>query len=166
MVRSSAHAVVIGAGIGGLAAAAGLQQAGWQVTVCERAAALEPVGAGLGVSPNGLRALDVLGAGDEIRRLAVAQEAGVRRRDGRWLARGVGNLVVARFGDPVVLLTRAAVSCMRSGRLVRFCASVGLRANTNNCRVSTAARSERSTMCRRNSRTGAATSGSRRPRAA
>jgi 2-polyprenyl-6-methoxyphenol hydroxylase-like FAD-dependent oxidoreductase len=114
---ASARAVVIGAGIGGLAAAAGLQQAGWQVTVCERAAALEPVGAGLGVSPNGLRALDVLDAGDEIRRLAVVQEAGVRRRDGRWLARGVGHLVVARFGDPVVLLTRAALVETLLGRV-------------------------------------------------
>jgi 2-polyprenyl-6-methoxyphenol hydroxylase-like FAD-dependent oxidoreductase len=32
----TAHAVIIGGGIGGLAAAAGLQQAGWEVTVCER----------------------------------------------------------------------------------------------------------------------------------
>jgi 2-polyprenyl-6-methoxyphenol hydroxylase-like FAD-dependent oxidoreductase len=114
---SSPRAVVIGAGIGGLAAAAGLQQAGWQVTVCERAAALEPVGAGLGVSPNGLRALDVLGAGDEIRRLAVPQEPGFRRRDGRWLARDLGQLVVARFGDPVVLLTRAALVETLLGRV-------------------------------------------------
>ena len=128
MAGSSARAVVIGAGIGGLAAAAGLQQAGWQVTVCERAAALEPVGAGLGVSPNGLRALDVIGAGDEIRRLAIVQEPGFRRRDGRWLARDVGQLVVARFGDPVVLLTRAAlVQALRSrvaGPAIRMSAPV------------------------------------------
>jgi 2-polyprenyl-6-methoxyphenol hydroxylase-like FAD-dependent oxidoreductase len=105
----TSRAVVIGAGIGGLAAAVGLQQAGWQVTVCERAAALEPVGAGLAVAPNGLRALDVLGAGDEIRGLAIAQEPGIRRRDGRWLARSSGRMVAARFGDPVVLLARAAL---------------------------------------------------------
>ncbi len=59
--------MVIGAGIGGLAAAAGLRSAGWDVTVCERAASLEPVGAGLGLAPNGLRALDVIGAGDALR---------------------------------------------------------------------------------------------------
>jgi 2-polyprenyl-6-methoxyphenol hydroxylase-like FAD-dependent oxidoreductase len=117
VVGSSARAVVIGAGIGGLATAVGLQQAGWQVTVCERAAALEPVGAGLGVSPNGLRALDVLGAGDEIRRLAIAQEPGFRRRDGRWLARDAGQMFAARFGDPVVLLTRAALIETLLGRV-------------------------------------------------
>jgi 2-polyprenyl-6-methoxyphenol hydroxylase-like FAD-dependent oxidoreductase len=105
----TSRAVVIGAGIGGLAAAVGLQQAGWEVTVCERAAALEAVGAGLAVAPNGLRALDVLGAGDEIRSLAIAQEPGIRRRDGRWLARSSGRMVAARFGDPVVLLARAAL---------------------------------------------------------
>ena len=83
-----ARAVVIGAGIGGLAAAAGLCAAGWEVTACERAASLEPVGAGLALGPNGLRALDVLGAGDALRKLAVTQELGVRRADGRWLTAG------------------------------------------------------------------------------
>jgi 2-polyprenyl-6-methoxyphenol hydroxylase-like FAD-dependent oxidoreductase len=59
-----ARAVVIGAGIGGLAAAAGLRSADWDVTVCERAASLEPAGAALALAPNGLRALDAIGAGD------------------------------------------------------------------------------------------------------
>src|SRR6516164_3524261 len=62
-----ARAVVIGAGIGGLAAAAGLCAAGWDVTACERATSLEPVGAGLALGPNGLRALDVIVAADGIR---------------------------------------------------------------------------------------------------
>jgi 2-polyprenyl-6-methoxyphenol hydroxylase-like FAD-dependent oxidoreductase len=105
-----ARAVVIGAGIGGLAAAAGLCSAGWDVTACERAAALEPVGAGLSLGPNGLRALDVVGAGDALRALAVPQELGIRRSDGRWLMRSTtGHMVTDRFGDPVILVPRAAV---------------------------------------------------------
>jgi len=88
---AAARAVVIGAGIGGLAAAAGLRAAGWDVTVCERAAALEPVGAGLALAPNGLRALDALGIGDAVRAYAVPQELGIRSPDGRWL-------LVRRFG--------------------------------------------------------------------
>jgi 2-polyprenyl-6-methoxyphenol hydroxylase-like FAD-dependent oxidoreductase len=105
-----ARAVVIGAGIGGLAAAAGLCSAGWDVTACERAAALEPVGAGLSLGPNGLRALDVFGAGDALRALAVPQELGIRRSDGRWLMRSAtGHMVTDRFGDPVILVLRAAV---------------------------------------------------------
>jgi 2-polyprenyl-6-methoxyphenol hydroxylase-like FAD-dependent oxidoreductase len=117
-MSTTLRAVVIGGGIGGLGAAAGLRLAGWDVTVCERAAALEPVGAGLAVAPNGLRALDVIGAGDEIRKLATAQELGIRRRDGRWLMRSSsGRMVADRFGDPIVLLTRAALSEMLLGRV-------------------------------------------------
>lgn len=106
-MRTRPHALVIGAGIGGLAAAAGLHAAGWEVTVCERAAALEPVGAGLALAPNGLRALDVLGAGDAVRAHAVPQEIGIRSPGGRWLLRSsTGRMIVDRFGDPVILLPR------------------------------------------------------------
>ena len=102
--------MVIGAGIGGLAAAAGLCAAGWDVTACERARSLEPVGVALALAPNGLRALDAIGAGDALRALAVRQELGIRRCDGRWLMRSTtGRMVSDRFGDPVILLPRAAV---------------------------------------------------------
>src|ERR1700691_1602804 len=104
------RAVVIGAGIGGLAAAAGLCSAGWDVTACERTASHEPVGAGLSLAPNGLRALDVVGAGDALRALAVPQELGIRRSDGQWLMRSsTGQMVSDRFGDPVILVPRAAL---------------------------------------------------------
>ena len=105
-----ARAVVIGAGVGGLAAAAGLCSAGWDVTAFERATSLEPVGAGLALAPNGLRALDVIGAGNPLRALAVPQELGIRRSDGRWLMRSTtGHMIADRFGDPVILVPRAAV---------------------------------------------------------
>ena len=113
---AQARAVVIGAGIGGLAtaaglaAAAGLSAAGWEVIACERAASLEPVGAGLALAPNGLRALDVFGAGDAIRAHALPQELGLRRPDGRWLVRSTtGRMIADRFGDPIILLPRAEV---------------------------------------------------------
>jgi 2-polyprenyl-6-methoxyphenol hydroxylase-like FAD-dependent oxidoreductase len=107
-MRARPRAVVIGAGIGGLAAAAGLHAAGWEVTACERAAAVEPAGAGLALAPNGLRALDVLGVGDAVRAHAVPQEIGIRSPGGRWMLRSdTGRMVVGRFGDPVILLPRA-----------------------------------------------------------
>jgi 2-polyprenyl-6-methoxyphenol hydroxylase-like FAD-dependent oxidoreductase len=115
---TTARAVVIGAGIGGLAAAAGLRLAGWHVTVCERAASLEPVGAALALAPNGLRALDAIGAGDGLRSLAVPQEVGIRRSDGRWLMRSTtGRMISDRFGDPVILLPRTAVIETLAARL-------------------------------------------------
>lgn len=55
------NAIVIGAGIGGLAAATALARHGVAVTVIEQAAAIREVGAGLQVSPNGLAVLRALG---------------------------------------------------------------------------------------------------------
>jgi len=103
------RAVVVGAGIGGLAAAAALQSVGWHVDVRERAVALEAGGAGISLWPNALRALDVLGVGDDVRgRAALGGGTGVRRPDGRWLGRSdLADALRARFGDPLVVLPRA-----------------------------------------------------------
>lgn len=69
---------VVGAGIGGLAAAAGLQRAGAQVTVFERSSRLAPVGAGLSLFGNGFTALDSLGLGDAVRAVSGEQAAQLR----------------------------------------------------------------------------------------
>ncbi|MFI0808546.1 FAD-dependent monooxygenase [Streptomyces echinatus] len=106
----TARAIVIGGGIGGLAAAAALHQRGWAVTVLERAPALDPVGAAISLAPNALRALDVLGVGDEIRDLAAWQgDGGLRTPGGRWLSHSSAEAAAARFGGPLVLLPRATL---------------------------------------------------------
>ncbi|GAA4704677.1 hypothetical protein GCM10023215_50520 [Pseudonocardia yuanmonensis] len=58
---------VIGAGIGGLAVAAGLRRAGADVVVLERSPELRPVGAGISLWANAFTALDVLGPGRAVR---------------------------------------------------------------------------------------------------
>ncbi|MFE6224199.1 FAD-dependent monooxygenase [Streptomyces sp. NPDC057854] len=104
------RAVVLGAGIGGLTTAVALHRRGWTVTVLERAAGLAPVGAGIALAPNALRALDVIGLGDRVRDLAAWQgDGGMRSPDGRWLARTDARAAAARFGDPLVLLHRATL---------------------------------------------------------
>jgi 2-polyprenyl-6-methoxyphenol hydroxylase-like FAD-dependent oxidoreductase len=109
---------VAGAGIGGLTAAAALAARGWQVTVYEQAPALEPVGAGFGLGPNALRALDTLGVGDAVRKRAAIEGAGgLRRPDGRWLVRGDTQAVAARFGDPVLVVHRAELTGLLAGLL-------------------------------------------------
>src|SRR3954449_12746278 len=103
-----ARAVVVGAGIGGLTSGVALVQAGWQVTVVERAPSLDPVGAGLGVAPNALHALDALGLGDALRAKAAIQgDAGIRRPDGRWIYRTSDAAIRRRFGDPLVVALRS-----------------------------------------------------------
>ncbi|GAA2759405.1 FAD-dependent monooxygenase [Actinopolymorpha rutila] len=108
------RAVIAGGGLGGLTAALALHRNGWQVQVLERAPVLEPVGSGISLWPNALRALDVVGLGDRLRGAsAVGGAGGVRRPDGRWLARSdVGTAVRARFGDPLIVAHRAELVAM------------------------------------------------------
>jgi salicylate hydroxylase len=65
------RAVVVGGGLGGMAAAVALMQAGIDVEVHEQARALTEVGAGVSLAPNGLRVLDRLGVGDGIGRVGA-----------------------------------------------------------------------------------------------
>ncbi|MEW9551372.1 FAD-dependent monooxygenase [Nonomuraea sp. NPDC050783] len=102
------EAVVIGAGIGGLAGAIALRQRGWEVRVLERAPAIEPVGSGLAISANALKALDTLGLGDRIRALSRIQgQVGIKRADGRWLMRTTPEAAAGRYDDSVVVMLRA-----------------------------------------------------------
>ncbi|MFF4350028.1 FAD-dependent oxidoreductase [Streptomyces sp. NPDC001530] len=115
---SAPRAVVVGGGIGGLTAAVALHQRGWRVTVLERSSSLAPVGAGISLAPNALRALDVIGAGDEIRELAAWQgDGGMRTPGGRWVARTSAAALAARFGGPLVVLHRAALIDRLAARL-------------------------------------------------
>ncbi|MFJ8433889.1 FAD-dependent monooxygenase [Kitasatospora sp. NPDC094019] len=111
MFTTEAHrAIVIGGGIGGLAAALALHRQNIPVTVHERATSLEPVGAGLALAPNALRALDRLGVGERLRALAAPHPAiGLRHPSGRWLVRTDSATFEARFGDTVAAVARAEV---------------------------------------------------------
>lgn len=74
--------VVVGAGIAGLTTALALAEAGFSVTVLERADHLAEVGAGLQLSPNASRILIRLGLGEAIRAAAVVPRA-ILIRDAR-----------------------------------------------------------------------------------
>ncbi len=101
------RAVVAGGGIGGLACALALARHGWDVEVLERAPAFAEVGAGLSLWPNGLRALDALGVGEQVREhAALAGQAGIRDTSGRWLSRTDTAALQRRFG-PVAMIHRA-----------------------------------------------------------
>ncbi|HVX77441.1 MAG TPA: FAD-dependent monooxygenase [Bradyrhizobium sp.] len=97
---------IVGGGIGGLSAANALRQRGMEVTVFEQADALGEVGAGVFMSPNSLRNLQRLGAGE---RLAVtigkiAEGSQYYRMDGTV----VGPILTTdSFGNPVGAMHRA-----------------------------------------------------------
>jgi len=77
---------VVGGGVAGLASAVSLSQAGWQVTVLERAPEFGEVGAGLAITGNGMTALGAIGAADAVRDAGYhTSTAGYQGPDGRWL---------------------------------------------------------------------------------
>ena len=63
--------IIAGAGIGGLAVALVLAKAGFRIILCERAAKIETIGAGIQLSPNATRALAALGVLERLRERAV-----------------------------------------------------------------------------------------------
>lgn len=105
MARS---AVVVGGGIGGLAAAVALCRRGWRVRVCERAAEFTEVGAGISLWPNALRALAALDLADRVRGIGAVESAGsLRDRSGRRLSQVDNAELERRYGFPVLMVHRA-----------------------------------------------------------
>ncbi|MEU2391257.1 FAD-dependent monooxygenase [Streptomyces sp. NPDC007369] len=123
------HAVVAGAGIGGLTAAVALHRRGWRVTVCERAPGPSAAGAGIVLAPNALRAFDTIGfdAGRAAGR-AVPAAMGLRRQDGRWLSRAETAALATRYGRPPLAVHRPALAAGLAARLpadaIRYGAAV------------------------------------------
>lgn len=74
MTTSGGHVIVIGAGMGGLAAAIALRRIGLHADVYERAPEFRPVGAGIGVQGNAFRALRRLGLEYRVRAVGVPIE--------------------------------------------------------------------------------------------
>jgi len=105
--RPTRRVIVVGSGIGGLAAAIALERSRYEVLVLEQAPELTEVGAGLTLWPNGVRALAALGLG-EVRDFGSVQGAGgVRIPSGRWLSRFDMSQIGDRFGEPVLGVHRA-----------------------------------------------------------
>jgi 2-polyprenyl-6-methoxyphenol hydroxylase-like FAD-dependent oxidoreductase len=110
---------IVGAGIGGLSAAVGLQRTGAEVTVLERAPEARAGGSGLSLMANGLAALEALGLREEFEavtdRGVEGFTAGQRRSDGRWIAKvpndAVGALRVVDRAD----LHRLLLDALRPG---------------------------------------------------
>ncbi|MFG3259743.1 FAD-dependent monooxygenase [Streptomyces sp. NPDC048172] len=103
-------ALVIGAGIGGLATAVALRHEGWDVEVRERAPAPPSTGTSLGLWPGGLRALDALGLGATARGLSREAARGrFVRADGTLIGNVDMEELRRRAGDAVRVISRPAL---------------------------------------------------------
>jgi len=121
---------IIGAGIGGLAAAAALRQRGIAVDIYEQADAFARVGAGIQQSPNAMRVHRGLGIEDGLRQLAC--------RPASWLNRDglsgevtndhpLGDAVERRYGAPYLLLHRGDMHAALASIMPADCIHFGKR---------------------------------------
>ena len=86
--------IVVGGGIAGLSAAIALRRAGNEVVVLERAPRIDPVGAGITLFANAMRALDRLGVRKAVAaRGAAATGSAILTWDGRELTRVPSDLL-------------------------------------------------------------------------
>lgn len=122
-------AVVVGAGVGGVAAAVALQQVGWRVIILERASTIGEVGAGLSLWPSTLAVLGQLG----VRGVEQDAELGtfvMRLASGRWIIRGTSlgarspilihraqlhDRITDQFGPGITLRTGFSVTDVEQG---------------------------------------------------
>jgi FAD-dependent urate hydroxylase len=102
------RAVIIGAGIGGLTAAIALKQAGWDVSVHERAPELREVGAGITLWANAVKVLRKLGVGEAVESVAAAiRQSEVRTWRGKLLIASDFTPMGVRVKAPSVGVHRA-----------------------------------------------------------
>ena len=107
MERKSPSIAIIGAGMGGLAAAATLRQAGFDVTVYEQAPHFERVGAGIQMIPNSMKVLRRIGVEEKVRSTSFEPYSHLNRE---WdTGRIIRELPMPEslFGAPYLCMHRA-----------------------------------------------------------
>jgi salicylate hydroxylase len=128
VAKSEMPLLVLGGGIGGVAAALGLARRGRRVHVLEKAPNLTEIGAGLQLAPNAMRVLDWLGVLEQIKNVAVfPQTLTLLDIVTTKLLKTVdlGPPFVARYGYPYIVMHRSdllaiLVEACRDGGLVSF----------------------------------------------
>jgi salicylate hydroxylase len=100
---------IAGAGIGGLTAALALAQRGFEVSLYERAIALEAAGAGIQLTPNALHVLFDLGLGPALDKAMVRLEEMLIRQgaSGKLIQRLPVGICEQRWGAPYGVIHRA-----------------------------------------------------------
>jgi len=100
---------IIGGGIGGLTAALALLRRGFDVSVYEQAPELQEVGAGLQISPNGVRVLASLGLEKDLMEICFepqGKEVRLWNTGDSWKLFDLGVESVARYGFPYITVHR------------------------------------------------------------
>jgi len=109
-------AIIIGGGIGGIAAAIGLHRAGIDAHIYERATALLEIGAGISLWPNAINALNELGLKHELGAHSYSGVSGdVRTSRGRVLSGANSRESSWRYGLTFTVFHRAELLSLLVG---------------------------------------------------
>jgi salicylate hydroxylase len=104
--------IVVGGGIGGLAAALALVRQGFNVEVLEQAPEIGEIGAGIQLGPNAFHAFDALGVGERTRARAVYTDELIMHDalDETLVGRiPTGEAFRKRFGNPYAVIHRVDI---------------------------------------------------------
>ena len=109
MTRDALSIAIVGAGIGGLTAAATLRRVGHDVRIYEQAHAFARVGAGIQQGPNSVKVLRKLGLEPRLRQMAFRPDAALNRQwdtgEMTW-ERRLGDEVERKYGAPYFYMHR------------------------------------------------------------
>jgi salicylate hydroxylase len=123
--RSEIPLLVLGGGIGGVAAALSLARDGQRIHVLEKASELAEIGAGLQLAPNAMRVLDWLGVLERIKSAAVFPQT-LNLLDivtaKKLKTVDLGPAFLARYGYPYIVMHRSDLLTI----LVEACRDSGL----------------------------------------
>jgi salicylate hydroxylase len=141
--------IVVGGGIGGMAAALALARGGAKVQVLEQSARLSEVGAGIQLGPNVTRVLHAWGLADELQAVAAfPKQLEVRNALTAEIlsVMPLGESMVRQYGSPYATVARAdmhslllnAVRAMDVVQLQLACRITGITDKTDEVEITTA----------------------------
>ena len=118
MAFQKPHIAIIGAGIGGLTAAACLRRIGIDVRIYEQARGFTRLGAGIQQAPNSIRVLYALGLKDQLLAQAFQPDSNDSRDHDTGILTNslpLGSSVVDRHGVPYFVMHRGDLHAMLAG---------------------------------------------------
>ena len=111
---------IVGAGIGGLAAAAMLLQRGFRVRIFEQADKFARVGAGIQMAPNPVRVLRGIGLEAKLRAVAFEPQTLLNREHNTGAVTNevpAGRAIEERYGAPYLAMHRADLHALLAGAM-------------------------------------------------